>query len=291
MITGIYKITNLISNKSYVGSSVDIICRWYQHKTTLKNNKHHSIKLQRAYNKYGVENFKYEIIEECEVTVLFIQEQYYIDFFNCYDDGYNILPVAGSNLGMKHSDETKEILRQKSKGNKNNLGRIVSNETREKIREKLKGIPLSDETKLKMSKSQKGRIMSDETKLKLSKSKKGIPLSNENKEKLRLCHLGKKQSKEVIENRAKKNTGKKRTDEIKLKMSISMKGIKKGPMSEEQKMLRSRKIALISENGDIISEYYSIKKCAEELGVSHQRISEVLSGKRVSFKNMYFKYI
>jgi len=74
-------------------------------------------------------------------------------------------------------------------------------------------------------------------------------------------------------------------------MSTSMKGVKKGHMSEEQKMLRSRKIALVTENGDIISEYYGIRKCAKELNLNHRRIGEVLSGKIKSYKKMYFKYI
>lgn len=289
---GIYKITNIINNKCYVGSSVNITGRWYQHKTELKFNKHHSIKLQRSYNKHGVDNFKYEIIEECDIETLIIREQYYIDLFGCYKNGYNsVMSASCPMLGMSHSKETKEILRQKSVGNKNMLNKKHTEETKDKIRKKLKGVSLSDETKSKMSKSRKGRIVSDETKLKLSKSHTGKILSKDHKIKLSLSHLGKKQSEETIEKRVKLNTGKKRTDESKKKISDKLMGIVRGPMSDKQKQLRSKRVALITENGDIIKEYNGIKICANDNNIHHQRLWEVLSGKRISFKNLYFKYI
>lgn len=275
---GIYKITNIINNKCYVGSSVNIIGRWYTHKTELKFNKHHSIKLQRSYNKHGFDNFKYEIIEECDVELLFSREIYYVDLFNCYENGYNIaIPSKSVMLGRNHSDETKKILRNKSKGNKNRLNMTFTDESKKKISDSLKGRPLSEETKLKMSESHKGKKMTESGRIKLierNKSRKGI-----------------KQRAEVIEHRAKLNTGKKRTEESKKKISDKLKGIIRGPMSDEQKLKRSKRIALITQNGDIIKEYDAIKICSSDINIDHRRISEVLKGKRISFKNLYFKYI
>ena len=86
---GIYKITNKINNKPYIGSSNNIKRRWRQHISLLNNNKHHSIKLQRAWNKYGQDNFKFEILEECEVEKLLYLEQFYIDKYKAYFEGYN----------------------------------------------------------------------------------------------------------------------------------------------------------------------------------------------------------
>lgn len=86
---GIYKIENIINNKVYIGSSNNIERRWKEHKRLLNNNKHHSIKLQRAWNKYGSENFKFSVLEECEVDRLLYLEQYYIDKFKSYFAGYN----------------------------------------------------------------------------------------------------------------------------------------------------------------------------------------------------------
>lgn len=291
MIIGVYKITNIIDNKCYIGSSINVKGRISQHKNQLKKNKHHSIKLQRAYDKYCIENFKYEIVEECTIENMIIREQYYIDFYDCCKNGYNIVPNAGHNLGMIHSDETKEILRQKSTGNKNNLGRIQTDETKKKISDKLKGTHLSDETKLKLSNSLKGRITTDETRLKQSKSQKGKKLSDETKLKLSILNKGKKQSKETIEKRVKKNTGQKRTDEVKLKMSKAMTGIKKGPMSYENKLIRSKRVAQISESGELIKEFDSVKKCAEYFNTESKRICEVLTGKKKYYKKKYFKYL
>lgn len=99
-------------------------------------------------------------------------------------------------LGRHHSEETKEILREKSKGNKNMLGKTHTEETKNKIREKLKGCILSEETKLNMSNGQKNRIYSDEELKKITEINKlriGIPLSDEHKLKLSLAKLGKKQ--------------------------------------------------------------------------------------------------
>ena len=90
-------------------------------------------------NKYGENNFKYEIIEECEKGLLLIREKYNIDLLDCYNNGYNIaIPANCVMLGRNHSEKTKEILREKSKGNKNMLGKKHTEQTKNKIKEKLK---------------------------------------------------------------------------------------------------------------------------------------------------------
>jgi group I intron endonuclease len=291
MISGIYKITNIRNNKCYIGSTINIIGRWAQHKKSLSDNKHHSIKLQRSYNKYDKNSFKYEIIEKCSENLLIIREQYFIDLFDSYRNGYNSTPFAGNNLGMKHSDETKEKLRKSSMGNKNRLGKTFTEDIKRQISEKLKGKPLSEETKKKMSESQTGRIMSEETKLKLHNANIGKVLSDEHKYKLAQSHLGKKQKSETIEKRVKLNTGKKRTEESKRKISDKLKGIKRGPMSDEQKLVRSKRIALLSQNGDIIKEFDSVKDCAKYINSDPKRISEVITGKKPHHKKYKFRIL
>lgn len=76
---GVYKITNIITNKIYIGSSNDICRRWGEHKRMLKRNAHHSIHLQYSWNKHGVDNFIFEILEECGAGDRFIREQFYFD--------------------------------------------------------------------------------------------------------------------------------------------------------------------------------------------------------------------
>lgn len=88
-LSGIYKIENKVNNKVYIGSSKNINTRWGQHKNMLNNNKHHSIKLQRAWNKYGEANFIFEVIEECDIEKLLYLEQFYIDKYKSYYEGYN----------------------------------------------------------------------------------------------------------------------------------------------------------------------------------------------------------
>ena len=123
-MSGIYKITNLFNGSFYIGSSSDIERRFAQHFNDLRKNKHHSILLQRSVNKYGLENFIFEIIDYCNEDELLTLEQFYIDTLQ---PDYNILKTAGSCLGVKRSDETKkkisEVRKNKglAKGENNNF--------------------------------------------------------------------------------------------------------------------------------------------------------------------------
>lgn len=93
-MVGIYKITNKINGQSYIGLSVDIEERWYKHKTNYKNvdNKEYEKTLYRAFRKYGLNNFTFEVIEECEKEDLPNKEIFWISFYNTYADGYNETP-------------------------------------------------------------------------------------------------------------------------------------------------------------------------------------------------------
>lgn len=91
-ICGIYQIINMINGKFYVGSSKDILGRWRNHKKSLNDGVHGNAHLQNAWDKYGGENFKFEIIEECEPSVQFEREQFYLNELNPFDEnGYNIV--------------------------------------------------------------------------------------------------------------------------------------------------------------------------------------------------------
>ena len=67
---GIYRIKNLKNKKCYYGSSKNIEKRWRTHSNNLKNGKHHNIHLQRSWDKYGEDNFVFELVEECNETIL-----------------------------------------------------------------------------------------------------------------------------------------------------------------------------------------------------------------------------
>lgn len=147
VISGIYKITNLSNGKIYVGSAVDVFHRWCCHKGELKENKHSNQYLQNAWNKYKENNFIFEIIEELKDKSKIIErEQYWIDKTKCFKRsvGYNLSPTAGSQLGYKHTKETKKRIGESKKGcipwNKGRVGLYsLSEETKKKISENNKG--------------------------------------------------------------------------------------------------------------------------------------------------------
>ena len=103
MKSGIYKISNIVNKHCYIGSAVNIEGRWRTHKSTLKKGTHHSLYLQRAWDKYGENNFEFSILEKCEDVNLIEREQFYFEEIN---PEYNICKIAGSCLGIKFSDES-----------------------------------------------------------------------------------------------------------------------------------------------------------------------------------------
>ena len=104
---GVYTITSIVNGKLYVGSTTrSFTKRWNDHKSLLRNNKHHNIHLQRAWNKYGEENFKFEILSICAPTLCILAEQYWMNILNAYKKGYNRKPNAGNSKGIKRPEET-----------------------------------------------------------------------------------------------------------------------------------------------------------------------------------------
>lgn len=87
----IYKVENLINHNCYIGQTTNIEKRWNKHKTEPFNTKSKAYEypLYRAIRKYGLENFAFEILEECKVVELNEKEMYYIQKFNSYFHGYN----------------------------------------------------------------------------------------------------------------------------------------------------------------------------------------------------------
>lgn len=119
-IIGIYKIVNKTNNKLYVGSAVNMKHRFAVHKNLLNNNKHYNKHLQLSWNKYGSDNFVFEMIIECKKEELKEYEEFNIKKYNSNDRlfGYNKRLNCTTNLGIKASDETREKLRISHLGNK-----------------------------------------------------------------------------------------------------------------------------------------------------------------------------
>ena len=178
----------------YVGSAVNFARRVYGHKYHLIKNKHDNIKLQAAWNKYGQDNFDFLFIEPVDdVSKLIEREQFWINFLDAVNLGYNLCPHAGSRLGKKHSQQTIEKMIAASTGTKR------TKETRAKMSAWQIGKKHSQETKDRISagntgkkrapgdknKRFTGKKHTEEHKKKMSEMRAGIKFSEEHKEKMK----------------------------------------------------------------------------------------------------------
>lgn len=105
MKTAIYKITNCINNKSYIGQTVNPDLRWWQHR-----NGRGSVLLSQALKKYGEENFLFEILEWTENPDE--RERYLIEKFNSMEKGYNLTlgGIGGKTIKKEKIDEIYDLL-------------------------------------------------------------------------------------------------------------------------------------------------------------------------------------
>lgn len=137
----VYKVTNMINNKIYIGITKRTLTdRKREHEYSSKTEKKLSL-FHKAILKYGIENFHWEIIEECENIDMEIREKYFIEHFNSYainKNGYNLTKGGLYNFGssgeyhylnMMSKKEKEEWLLKNRIGENNgmfNNGEIVS---------------------------------------------------------------------------------------------------------------------------------------------------------------------
>jgi len=149
---GIYKIINLINNKVYIGSSINISVRITSHKHCLCKQKHVNSYLQRAFNKYGKHNFAFEVVEYCQENKLLFREEYWINYYksNNSDFGYNLESFT---IGRKrHSEESKKKISASNMGRKG----APRNDNQKEIIRQIGLRPKSEEHKKKISQSKIG---------------------------------------------------------------------------------------------------------------------------------------
>lgn len=106
MSCGIYKITNKINNKSYIGCSKNIEHRWIAHKSEsiLEHNPQYNYSIHKAFRKYGLDNFDFSILELTSESQLFEKEKYWINYYNTYENGYN--ETIGGDCGPQMPGES-----------------------------------------------------------------------------------------------------------------------------------------------------------------------------------------
>lgn len=192
----IYKITNLVNNKLYIGKARHVKHRWYKHLSAARTKKLNDyFYLHRAINKYGGHNFIIETIAMCENEEGALSaETFYIKLYNTQnrDIGYNLTSGGDGASGYKCSEETKAKISKANKGRKHSIetrkrmgdahrGSKRTEETKKKMRiSRAKQAPMTDEIRNKISEAHKGKILTEEHKTKISKNNKSKILTEEN---------------------------------------------------------------------------------------------------------------
>lgn len=227
--SGIYEIVNTVNGKRYIGSSVNLRKRRGEHWRDLRLGKHHSSKLQRAWNKYGEASFKFLPILTCAKSMLLFYEQQLLDKVK---PEYNILPRAGSSLGSKRTPEQCAALvgNKRAVGNKNAAG-LKWTPAQYAAATRRVGVPLSEAHRAAIGAGNVGRAVSAETRAVLSAARKGVPnpkvaIANA----ARVC---------LPETRAKKSVnGRKRIHSEETKKKISASNTGRAPTAETREKMR-----------------------------------------------------
>ncbi|WOF33042.1 NUMOD3 domain-containing DNA-binding protein (plasmid) [Bacillus subtilis] len=175
-----YVIKNIKNNKCYIGMSMNIERRKSLHFSGLRANRHENERLQNSFNKYGENNFEFEIIiqnDKFTKDELFHLEQMFIKIFNTIDRdiGFNLTLGGKGSLGWKMPKEERQRRAEAYKGEGNPFyGKSHSKESIErKIKNTNYSFTQSKEYRDKISKSMKGKIFSKEHSMNKSIAQKG----------------------------------------------------------------------------------------------------------------------
>lgn len=195
MNSGVYAILNVLNDKVYVGSAVDLSDRFRLHLLHINRGSHHNRHLQKAWLKYGAQAFVFVVIEYTDWILE--REQHWIKELNTtnIEKGYNICAVARNRKGVKASKETREKLRL------SHLGKKASDETKKKMSEQRIGNTVnngrkwSQDTIDKRSKSNTGRKRSEEAKARMALAQKNRnPVSTETRLKMSIAAKNRRKS-------------------------------------------------------------------------------------------------
>jgi group I intron endonuclease len=261
-MSGIYIIRNNINNKIYVGSSKNLKNRLNEHKRKLRKNYHRNYHLQQSFNKYGEDNFTFEIIEECELNQLLQREVFWINYYQSFnrDKGYNLRDPQDNHF---YSEETLQKQSQIKMGENNPMfGKTTSEETKRKISEANKGHRHTEETKKLIGELSSKRIHTQETKNKISKANSGKEFSEEHKQKISEGLRGKEKSLEHRQHISESKRGSKSS---------------KAKLTEEQVI----EIKKLFKEGNIM-----IKDIADMYWVKPNTISCIKNGKNWGYINI-----
>lgn len=215
--TGIYRIVNTVTGRTYFGSSINMPHRFYDHKRHLNLRTHKNPRLQHGWEKYGNAAFVFESLVTCSSDSLASREQQFIDAYVEHDlPLYNLRPSAFSrrNFVFRHTMESRKRMGELQKGRQKRF--TLSVEAREKMRVERTGKPLSLETREKLRVAHLGQRTSMKARLMASLSNKG------NKHGLGYRHTAEARSKIGAAAKGNQwNVGKKHSRETLAKMRMS----------------------------------------------------------------------
>lgn len=274
IIIGVYKITNTITGKYYIGYAKDIYKRFKEHRNTLKNGNHQNIILQRSYNKYTLDSFTFEILHQYDnIEDAKNKELEYLENLEIRPLLYNLhYNNSGGDTLTNHPDRI-DIIKRMTNTINDNYSKMTDKEKKEKhgqLGEKNGMFGKTHTEKVKKiisdlhtgNKYALGIKRSDETKKKISdfaKTRTGSknPFYGKGKFGVENPNFGKKLSDEAKKNISEKNKGKKHTK-------------------------TSKKITI----GDI--KYNSLSEASEKLKISISTISWRIKSENPKFEN--YKY-
>ncbi len=260
----IYKITNLVSKKCYIGETKEDNPekRWQGHIQAIKRGSGCPA-LKDAIKKYGIEKFKFEVLIICFDEDRFIYEKEYIKKYNSQvPNGYNILPggEGGGFLGKTHSEETRKKIGESSKAfrekNPNHFETY-----REKLKESMKKVDISSALK----NSEKFKKAIEEKRVGARAHKNGT-LSEETKKKI----------KESVIKYYKENP-------TNIRCNIEN-------HREAMAKARGRKVAQYTKDNVFVKEYISIAEAGRTSGVKGKNIQQVLSNITKTAGGFIWKY-
>lgn len=281
--SGIYKITNKINGRIYIGSAKRFKERWSQHSSSLRSQKHNNKFLQADFNKCGEEAFVFEVLEVTEGKTkeerLLIEEGYIKQHYDSGDMCYNLCDRAISREGYSSNtpEKTKALMSAITKQ------RWQDPEIRaalcQKISESSKGKVKSDTHRNNISKTQKGKQLGPQTHEHIAKRTeklRGKPLSEEHKQKLSLAKQG------VYDGAANPFYGKKHTEASKKRMSGPRnKKIINSEVAVESIRTKNKeaiKTNLISPNGVLYTEIIDLSEFCKEHHLILQHLLGVIHG-------------
>jgi len=306
--SGVYKLTNKLNGRIYIGSAKEFKERWQTHAKRLKSGKHSNKFLQSDYNKCGDDAFVFEVVEVIEgpqENRLLVEQTYIDQHYDEQQQCYN-LTRSVNKRGPKCHSYNPEITAAKQKKNPNRhrwsedekkaiserlRGHIVSEETRQKLREKSLGKKHTEESKRKCSESNKGKHR--ERLLDPEMRQKALLASVEARKGKSPWNKGRECTEEEIEKMSQRSKQQyANSPDIQKKLREANLGKKQ---SEETKRKRSEKLqkpikAICLDTGSE-TIYPSIKKACEELGIYDSYIYQFFKGKVRSVKGYVFEMV